>query len=166
MRNVTLVGNVTREVELKALPTGQEVSSFGLAVNENWTGKDGEKMEKVHFVDISAWGSLASNVADSINKGMRVVVVGRLDYQSWEDKDGNKRSAVKVVADEVSPSLRWASAEVTKNDRPDAGTYAPAGAERYAPSQRGGQPVQPSLPSDDPGPQAPPPEFDYDEEPF
>ena len=112
--NVVIVGNVTRDPELRFIQSGTAVASFGVAWNQR-SSQGGE--EKAHFFDVTCWRDLAENVADSIEKGDRVVVYGRLDYRSWESENGEKRSAVQIVADEVSPSLRWATALVTKTDR-------------------------------------------------
>ena len=112
--NVVIVGNVTRDPELRYIPSGTPVTSFGVAWNQR-SSQGGE--EKAHFFDVTCWRELAENVAESISKGSRVVIYGRLDYRSWESENGEKRSAVQIVADEVSPSLRWATAEVTKTDR-------------------------------------------------
>ena len=111
--DVTLVGNCTRDPELRFTPGGMAVAQIGLAHNR----KRGDTEEEVHFFDVTAYGTLAENLAETVVRGMRVVVVGRLDYRSWETQDGDKRSKVEVVADEVSPSLRWATAEVTKNEK-------------------------------------------------
>ena len=90
------------------------MTSFGLAWNQR-SSQGGE--EKAHYFDVTCWRELAENVAESISRGSRVVVYGRLDYRSWENENGEKRSAVQIVADEVAPSIRWATAEVTKIDR-------------------------------------------------
>ena len=112
--NVVIVGNVTRDPDLRFTQSGTAVASFGVAWNQR-SSQGGE--EKAHFFDVTCWRELAENVAESISKGSRVVIYGRLDYRSWESENGEKRSAVQIVADEVSPSLRWATAEVTKTDR-------------------------------------------------
>ena len=112
--NVVIVGNVTRDPELRYIPSGTPVTSFGVAWNQR-SSQGGE--EKAHFFDVTCWRELAENVAESISKGSRVVIYGRLDYRSWESENGDKRSAVQIVADEVSPSIRWATAEVPKTDR-------------------------------------------------
>ncbi len=112
--NVVIVGNVTRDPELRFIPSGTPVTSFGLAWNQR-SSQGGE--EKAHYFDVTCWRELAENVAESISRGSRVVVYGRLDYRSWENENGEKRSAVQIVADEVAPSIRWATAEVTKIDR-------------------------------------------------
>ena len=122
--NVVIVGNVTRDPELRFIQSGTAVASFGLAWNQR-SSQGGE--EKAHFFDVTCWRDLAENVADSIEKGDRVVVYGRLDYRSWESENGEKRSAVQIVADEVSFSLRWATAEVTKTNRRADGGFGGGG---------------------------------------
>jgi single-strand DNA-binding protein len=77
--------------------------------------------ESTSFFNVTCWRDLAQNVSDSLEKGARVVVTGRLEQRSWETQDGERRSVVEIVADEVGPSLRWASAEITKNDRREGG---------------------------------------------
>lgn len=117
---VTLVGNTARDPELRFTPSGQAVANFGLAVNRRWKeqGSD-EWSESVSFFDVTCWRELAENVAESIVKGSRVFVTGRLEQQSWESPTGEKRNKVIVVADEVGPSLRWATAQIVKNERRD-----------------------------------------------
>ena len=112
-----LGGNVTRDPELRFTQGGAAVCSFGLA----WNQRSQQGEDKAHFFDISCWRDLAENVAESLTRGMRVVVYGRLDYRTWEGQNGEKRSAVQIVADEVSPSIRWATAQVSKNERGGGG---------------------------------------------
>ena len=117
---VTLVGNVTRDPELRYTPSGQTVATFGLAVNRRWQNRQTQEWEEqVSFFDIKAWAGLAENVAESIQRGTRVIVTGRLEQRSWETDNGEKRSKVEVVADEIAPSLRWATAQVQKIERSD-----------------------------------------------
>ncbi|MCB1003703.1 MAG: single-stranded DNA-binding protein [Acidimicrobiales bacterium] len=119
---VNIVGNATRDPELRFTPSGQAVANFGVAVNRRWQNRQTQEWEEaVSFFDITCWGQLAENVAESIQKGTRVVVDGRLDQRSWETEQGDKRSKVEIVADEVAPSLRWATAQVTKNERREGG---------------------------------------------
>ena len=116
--NITLMGNVTRDPELRFTPSGQGVASFGLAVNRRWQNRQTNEWEEaVSFFDVVAWGTLGENISESLTKGTRVIVVGRLDQRSWETENGEKRSKVEIVADEIGPSLRWATAEVSKNER-------------------------------------------------
>lgn len=115
---VTLVGNVTREVELRFTSSGSAVAGFGIAVNRRWQNRQTQEWEEaVSFFDITAWAQLGENCVESIQKGDRVIVTGRLEQDSYETQDGEKRSRVKVVADEIGPSLKWATAQVVKNER-------------------------------------------------
>ena len=118
--SVTLVGNITRDPELRYTPSGAGVASFGLAVNRRYQ-VNGEWQEQVSFVNIVAWRDLGENAAASLSKGMRVIVTGRLEQRSYETKEGDKRSITEVVADELGPSLRWAQAQVERISRDDAG---------------------------------------------
>lgn len=120
--SVTVTGNATREPELRFTPSGQAVANFGVAVNRRWQNRQTQEWEEaVSFFDITAWAQLAENVAESVSKGTRVTIAGRLDQRSWETQDGDKRSKVEIVADDVAVSLRWATAEVMRNERSDAG---------------------------------------------
>ena len=115
---VELTGNVTRDPELRFTPSGAAVANFGLAVNRKWQNKQTQEWEEqTSFFDVVCWREMAENVTESLEKGARVVVVGRLDQRSWETDSGDKRSKIEVVADEVAPSLRWATAVVSKNER-------------------------------------------------
>lgn len=120
--HVSLVGNLTREPELRYTTGGRGVASFGLAVNRRYQ-RQGEWEEQTSFFNIVAWGDLGENCAASLVKGTRVVVTGRMEQRSWETDTGDKRSVVEVVADEIGPSLRWATAQIERNERerPDAG---------------------------------------------
>jgi single-strand DNA-binding protein len=147
---ITVIGNITRDPELRFTATGQATTSFGLAVNRRWQNRQSQEWEEqTSFFDIVCWQSLADNVADSLAKGSRVIVSGRLEQRSWETQDGERRSKVEIVADEVGPSLRWATAKVVKNERksPGEGGSAPSTA---------GRPVANEVPAG----------FSDDEEPF
>lgn len=114
---VTLVGNTTRDPELRFTANGSAIATFGIAVNRRWQNRQTSEWEEaVSFFNIVAWGQMAENVCESIAKGTRVIVSGRLEQSSWE-KDGQKQSKIEVVADEIAPSLRWATAEVVRNER-------------------------------------------------
>src|SRR5436309_9029858 len=116
--SVTLVGNITRDPELRFTPSGQATASFGLAVNRRWQNRQTQEWEEAtSFFDVVCWREMAENASESLQKGSRVIVTGRLEQRSWETQEGDKRSKVEVVADEIGPSLRWATAEVKKNDR-------------------------------------------------
>ena len=116
--SVTLVGNVTREPELRYTAAGQAMAKFGLAVNRRWQNRQTNAWEEsTSFFDVVAWREMAENVGESITKGTRVVVTGRMEQRSYENQAGEKRSAVELVADEIGPSLRWATAKVVRNER-------------------------------------------------
>ena len=98
---VTLMGNLTRDPELRTTPNGQSVCGFSLALNRSYKGSDGEWKEMTDFIDIVAWGPLGERVAQYLTKGRPALVSGRLQSRSWE-QDGQKRSKVEVVANDVT----------------------------------------------------------------
>ena len=110
---VTLVGNLTRDPELRFTTGGRGQASFGLAVSRRYQVNN-EWQEQTSFFNIVAWGTLAENAAATLNKGHRVIVTGRLEQRSYDDKEGQKKSIVEIIADEIGPSLRWARAEIEK----------------------------------------------------
>jgi single-strand DNA-binding protein len=114
--SVTLVGNLTKDPELRYTPSGAGVASFGLAVNRRYQ-VNGEWQEQTSFFNIVAWSELGENAAASLSKGMRVIVTGRLEQRSYETKEGEKRSVTEVRAEELGPSLRWAQAQVERISR-------------------------------------------------
>jgi single-strand DNA-binding protein len=115
---VTIVGNVTRDPEIRYTSGGQPNATFGVAVNRRWMNRQtNDWEERVSFFNVVCWREMAENVAESIGKGTRVVVTGRLEQRSWETENGEKRSVVEITADEIGPSLRWATATVSRNER-------------------------------------------------
>jgi single-strand DNA-binding protein len=116
--SITVVGNVTRDPEMRYTPSGISQLTLGVAVNRSWRNQQtNEWEERTSFFDVVCWRELADNVGGSIKKGMRVLVTGRLEQRSWETDQGEKRSKVEIVADEVGPSLRFATAEVHRTER-------------------------------------------------
>jgi single-strand DNA-binding protein len=116
--SITLVGNITRDPELRFTPSGQAKASIGLAVNRRWQNRQTQEWEEAtSFFNIVCWREMAENASESLQKGSRVIVTGRLEQRSYETPEGEKRSVVEVVADEIGPSLRWATAQVQKSDR-------------------------------------------------
>src|SRR3954451_13613016 len=173
---ITVVGNLTNDPELRFTPSGQAVASFTVAStprtldrqSNEW--KDGDPL----FLRCTVWRQAAENVAETLHKGFRVIVQGRLKQRSFETREGEKRTVVELDVDEVGPSLRYATARVNKAGRSGGngggfsggngggGGYAGGGAER-APSG-GGYGGGNSAPVDDPWSQ--PPGGYSDEPPF
>ena len=125
MNTVTVVGNLTRDPELRYTPTGQAVVKFGIAVNRFYVNRNGEKIEQTDFFNVNAWRSVAVNVAESLTTGARVLVTGRLQSRNWETEDGAKRSTVEIEAEEVAASLRFATVAITKAAKAGAQDWAP-----------------------------------------
>lgn len=98
---VTLMGNLTRDPELRTTPNGQSVCSFSLALNRSYKAADGNWQEATDYVDVVAWAALGERVAQYVTKGRPVLISGRLQSSSWE-KDGQKRTKVEVVANDVT----------------------------------------------------------------
>lgn len=115
---VTVTGNLTREPEIRYTKEGQASCLLGIAVNRRWQDRATQEWhEQTSFFDVVCWRDLAENVALSLSKGMRVVVEGRLEQRSWETEEGEYRTKVEIQADEVGPSLRFATADVQRNER-------------------------------------------------
>jgi len=110
---ITLVGNLTRDPELRFTTGGRGVASFGIAVGRRYQ-VNGEWQEQTSYFNITAWGQLGENAAATLAKGSRVIVTGRLEQREYTTREGDKRTAIEVVADELGPSLRWATAQVER----------------------------------------------------
>jgi single-strand DNA-binding protein len=137
---ITVIGNVTRDPELKFLNSGQAALRLSVAVSRRWQNRQTQEWEeKTSFFDVSAYGSLAENAANSLAKGSRVIVAGRMDQRTWETENGDKRSAFEIVADEIAPSLRWATAVVTKTPRAEGGNFQSS--DRPAAAARSNEPT-------------------------
>lgn len=117
---ITIVGNVTDAPELRFTASGVALATFTVAVNRRVKGHDGWEDKLEGFFRCSVWREQAENAAESLDKGMRVVVIGRLSQRSWETQDGQKRSEVEISVDEVAPSLRWATATVKRLEKSTA----------------------------------------------
>ena len=114
---ITIVGNTTSAAELRFIPSGKGVASFTVAVTERKFDKNANEWRDgdTTFYPCSAWGPMAENVAESLtDKGMRVIVQGRLKSRTYETKEGDKRTVFEIEAEEVGPCLRYATAKVTK----------------------------------------------------
>lgn len=98
---VVLLGNLTRDPELRTTPNGQSVCSFSLAINRTWRNASGEQQEAVDFIDCNAWGKAGEIIAQYMQKGRALLVSGRLQHRTWE-QDGQKRSKVEVVVEDFN----------------------------------------------------------------
>lgn len=164
--NITIIGNVTRDPELRFTASGQATANFGMAVNRRWQNRQTNEWEEaVSFFNVVTWRELAENAAESLHKGTRVIVTGRLEQRSWETPDGEKKSVIDIVADEIGPSLRWASAQVIRNERrgSDDGPGGNFGGTASGASSSNQPSRGPSRPAANAEPAA---SYDYDEEPF
>ena len=147
--SITVVGNITRDPELKFLNSGQAAVRLSVAVNRRWQNRQTQEWEeRVSYFEVTGYGALAENAANSLAKGTRVIVTGRLEQRSWETENGDKRSIVEINADEIAPSLRYATTVVTKTPRPEGGNFASSG--RPAAAPRSNEPTT----------------YAFDEEPF
>jgi single-strand DNA-binding protein len=121
---ITVVGNVTRDPELKFLNSGQAALKLSIAVNRRWQNRQTQEWEeRVSYFEVVGYGTMAENAANSLTKGARVIVSGRLEQRSWETENGDKRSIVEINADEIGPSLKWATAVVTRTPRAEGSNF-------------------------------------------
>jgi single-strand DNA-binding protein len=131
---ITIVGNLTDDPELRYTANGAAVANFTVAHSTrikdaagNWS--DGE----TSFFRVNVWRALAENAAESLTRGTRVVVTGRLKQRSWENQEGEKRSMIEIEADDVGPSLKWATASVQKTSRSSSASSGDWGEKVAAP---------------------------------
>ena len=114
---ITVIGNLTREPELRFTTGGTATCGFGIAVNRRYQ-QNGEWVDApTNFFNVTVWGQYGENVAASLNKGDRVVVKGRLDFRKYQNKDGVEVTTHDIIADEVAPSLKYATASMTRIQR-------------------------------------------------
>jgi single-strand DNA-binding protein len=114
----TITGNLTREPEIRYTKEGLATAQLGIAVNRRWQDRTTQEwQEATSFFDVVCWRDLAENVALSLSKGMRVIITGRLEQRSWETEEGDHRSKVEITADEIGPSLLFATADVPRTAR-------------------------------------------------
>lgn len=136
---ITLVGNITDDPELRFTPSGRPVANFTVAVNRRFKNAEGQWDDRLDgFFRCNCWADMAENVAESLHKGARVIVTGRLQQRSWENGEGNRRSAVEVQVEEIGPSLRWATASIQKSQRSSGFNQAPAPAAGSEPARTTG----------------------------
>lgn len=123
--SINVVGNLTGDPELRFTQSGTAMVSGSIASNRRYQ-VNGEWQEQTSYFNFTAWRELAENIASTMSKGMRVVATGRMEQKDWTDKDGNKRTSYDLVLDEIGPSLRWATAVVTKNDKNGSSHSSPS----------------------------------------
>jgi single-strand DNA-binding protein len=161
--NITVVGNLTNDPELRFTPSGAAVANFTVAstnrildkqTNE-W--KDGDTV----FLRCSVWRQYAENVAETLSKGMRVIVSGRLKVRQYETREGGKGTSVECDVDDVGPALKYATAKVTKVARSDGGGFGGGGGGNFGGGSGGGAPANDPWATS--GPSGAPPN---DEPPF
>ena len=119
--SVTLVGNLVDDPELRFTPSGVAMAKIRFAVSRRYQDRNNEWQEETSFFGGTCWRDMAENVAESLQKGMRVIVTGRLEQRSWETQEGDKRSIIEVRIDDLGPSVRWATASVTRTPRKNGG---------------------------------------------
>lgn len=123
LNRAMIIGNLTRDVELRSTNTGQNVANFGVATNQVWTDSSGQKQERTEFHNIVAWGKLAEICSQYLAKGRKVYVEGRLQTREWESQDGTKRNRTEIIAENM-----------IMLDRAGAASGAPAVRQEAAPA--------------------------------
>lgn len=164
--NITVVGNIVADPELRFTPAGAAVANFRVASTprrynsqtNQW--EDGEAM----FLTCNVWRQAAENVAETLSKGMRIIVTGRLKQRSFQTREGETRTVFEIDVDEVGPSLRYATAQVNRNPREGGGNYGGGQQQRSNNNNQGGfggqqqqqSQQQNQAPAEDPWNSAPP----------
>jgi single-strand DNA-binding protein len=124
---ITIIGNLTREPELRFTAGGTATCGFGVAVNRRYQ-QNGEWVDApTNFFNVTVWGQYGENVAASLSKGDRVLVKGRLDFRKYQNKEGVEVTTHDIIADEVAPSLKYATAQISRIERESTGSGARRG---------------------------------------
>ena len=113
-------GNLTRDPEIRYFEDENSVTNTGMAINKSWTDPQGKKQESTEFFDLSVWGKMGENVAESFSRGDRVMVVGSLKIRRVEGDDGSKKQFPEINVEEIGPTLRWATTTQSKNPKGQA----------------------------------------------
>ncbi|MEA2016685.1 MAG: single-stranded DNA-binding protein [Actinomycetota bacterium] len=116
VNNIFLLGNLTRDPEIKYTNEGIAITEMGLAVNKKWVDKKGEESESVDFFNVSVWGILAENCSAALKKGDRILMSGHMNLRSWENKEGKKYNIISITADIVAASLEFNQLKVLGKD--------------------------------------------------
>ncbi|MEX2503420.1 MAG: single-stranded DNA-binding protein [Egicoccus sp.] len=118
---ITFIGNLTDDPELRFTGGGAAVASLRVASNRRFTDRSGQQQEETTFLNVNCWRDLAENAAESLHKGDRVVVIGRVRVRSYENQQGQTVWVTEIEADEIAPSLRWARAQVARTSGSSGG---------------------------------------------
>jgi len=120
---ITIQGGLGRDPEIRYTSGGRAKATLGVAVSRRWQNRQtNEWEEQTSWINVVVWGDMAENVSDTLSKGMRIIATGRLEQRTWETEQGEKRSVTEMVADEIGPSLKWATAEVKRSERRGGGS--------------------------------------------
>ncbi len=119
--NVTVIGNLTQDPELRFTASGVAMANISVADSRRYQDRNGDWQEETSFFRGTCWRDVAENVAESLTKGSRVIISGRLKQRTWETKEGEKRNVVELDIQDIGPSLRWATAAVTRTPRSEGG---------------------------------------------
>jgi single-strand DNA-binding protein len=138
---ITVTGNLTRDPELRFTQGGRAVANFRIASSRRFQ-MNNEWQEQTSFFDVVAWAELGENAAASLSKGARVIVTGRIEQRDFETREGEKRTVFEITADEIGPSLRWATAQVERTDRSGGGGGGGGGGDRSYGGSGGGRPAE------------------------
>lgn len=142
--SVTIVGNLVEDPELRFTPSGVAMARLRIAVNRRWRDRNDQWQEETSFFGGTVWREMAENIAESLQKGSRVIITGSLEQRSWETAEGERRSVVEIRIDEVGPSLRFATAQVTRTARAGGDSFggdappmpaAPVARDDYGPDE-------------------------------
>jgi single-strand DNA-binding protein len=144
---ITIVGNLTDDPELRYTPAGVAVANVRVAVNQRFFNKENNSWDDRldGYFTVNVWRDMAENVAESLHRGTRVLVTGRLRSRSYEDKEGQTRWVTEIEADEICPSLKWATAQLTKVNRSGGNGNRPPAAD----TSWGGAPAPTAPAADD-----------------
>lgn len=125
--NVTVVGNLTADPELRFTASGVAMVNISIADSRRYQDRNGDWQEDTSFFRGTCWRDMAENVAESLTKGARIIISGRLKQRTWETNEGEKRNVVELDIQEIGPSLRWATAQVSKTPRTGGGDFSGGG---------------------------------------
>jgi single-strand DNA-binding protein len=143
---VILLGNLTRDPQLRYLPNNTAVCDFGLAVNRRWRDRDGNQRDEVCFVDVAAFGRPAEVINQYMSKGRQMLVEGRLKFDSWTGQDGQKRSKHSIVVDNFQFVGAREDTTGGGDSGPSRGGYTPTERESPVPDTRTAEPLEPDAP--------------------